>query len=269
MAKYVYFFGEGKADGNGKMYFGGVRGLTVFDAGSIQKNPYIPPLVLTSLTTQDGKPLAPAESAGALQEVTLRYPQNSFDLSFAALSFSRVQANQYKYMLDGFETTWHSAGADHRGSYTNLPGGSYTLRIQGSNSDGVWNEAGTAVRVVVVPPFWQTWIFQILAGLGLVLAAVVAYRSRVHSIESQKLALERVVQERTEALQKRNTDLEALYSADEKMLRALTQDEVLQALVDMAVDTLEADRSAVFTRLPGQQGFCVRVARGFRTAGHG
>ena len=156
------------------------------------------------------------------------------------------------------------AGADHRGSYTNLPGGSYTLRIQGSNSDGVWNEAGTAVRVVVVPPFWQTWIFQILAGLGLVLAAVVAYRSRVHSIESQKLALERVVQERTEALQKRNTDLEALYSADEKMLRALTQDEVLQALVDMAVDTLEADRSAVFTRLPGQQGFCVRVARGFR-----
>src|SRR5512142_1529254 len=163
--------------------------------------------------------LALAQSAETTRRITLSYPQNSLDLSFAALSYSRAGANQYKYMLDGFERTWHSAGADHRGSYTNLPGGTYTLRILGSNSDGVWNEAGTQVQVVVIPPFWQTWIFRVLAGLGLVLAAVVVYRSRVRSIESQKLALEQVVRDRTDALEKRNADLEALYLADEKMLR--------------------------------------------------
>jgi signal transduction histidine kinase len=65
-------------------------------------------------------------------------------------------------------------------------------------------------------------------------------------------------------LRRQNVDLEALYSADEKMLRVLTQDEVLQALVDLAVDILEADKSAIFTQPAGQDKYCVRVWRGFR-----
>ena len=251
------------SDGNGRLYFGGIEGLTVFDPSNIQTNPYVPPLVLTSLTTQDGKAPSSKQTSETLQTASLSYPQNSFDFNFAALSFSRAGENHYKYMLDGFDRTWHDVGSDHRGTYTNLPGGTYTLRILGSNSDGVWNEAGVSIRVTVIPPFWQTWAFRILAGVLVIAAVLGIYRSRVRNIEAQKAALEQVVLDRTEALQKRNLDLEALYSADEKML-VLTQEGVMQALVEVAVDTLEADRSAIFTPLPGSGRFCVRVSRGFR-----
>ncbi len=251
-------------DDHGRMYFGGIKGLTVFDPAEIKKNQYIPSVVLTSLTMQDGKPVSPAQTAETLEEATLSYPQNSFDLSFAALSFSQVEKNQYRYMLEGFDQNWHNASSDHQGSYTNLPGGTYTLRIRGSNSDGAWNDRGIAIRITIVPPFWQTWPFRGLTGTALILMAFLAYRWRVRGIQTQKIELEQIVLDRTQALKKQNLDLEALYSADEKMLRVLTQDEVLQALVDVAVDVLQADKSAIFTQAPADGEYSVRVSRGFR-----
>ncbi len=251
-------------DASGRLYFGGIRGLTVFDPADIQDNAYVPPLVLTSMAAQDGKALDPQRASAGLDEVTITYPQNSFDFSFAALSFSQVGRNQYKYMLDGFDRDWHTIGSDHRGSYTNLPGGTYTLRVIGSNSDGVWNTVGTALRVTVVPPFWQTWLFRSLAGIGLVAAAALLYRTRVQRIEAQKTALEHVVMDRTQTLKKQNLDLQALYSADEKMLRVLTQDEILRALVDVAVDTLQADKIAIFLPAAPSDQYRVWVSRGFQ-----
>lgn len=251
-------------DHAGRMYFGGMKGLTVFDPHDIQKNPYIPPVVVTSMTTQDGKPIDAFHTAEMLRETTLVYPQNSFDFSFAALSFSQTDKNQYKYMLEGFDKDWHTAGSDHRGSYTNLPGGTYTLRVQGSNSDGVWNEAGTSMKITVIPPFWQTWPFTGLTGTGLIVLMILLYQWRVRGIQAQKIELEQVIQERTQALKKQNLDLEALYSADDKMLRVLSLNQVLQALVDVAVDILQADKSAVFTQASAHEEYSVRVSRGFR-----
>ena len=251
-------------DLNGRLYFGGIRGLTVFDPKDIQKNPYVPPLVITGLTTQDGKPLHPAPTAESVDQATITYPQNSFDLSFAALSFSQIEKNQYKYMLEGFDHNWHSTGSEHRGSYTNLPGGTYTLRVIGSNSDGIWNNSGAAVGIRVVPPFWQTWMFRSIAALVLLVAATFTYRSRVNGIQAQKTELEQLVQDRTRALEKQNVEMQALYSADEKMLRVLSQDEILHALVDVAVDTLKADKSAVFLQTPPSDEYAAQMARGFQ-----
>ena len=42
-------------------------------------------------------------------------------------------------------------------SYTNLDPGTYVFHVKGSNSDGVWNEAGTSAVLIVHPPFWRTW----------------------------------------------------------------------------------------------------------------
>lgn len=250
-------------DEKGQMYFGGMKGLTVFDPTEIKKNLYIPPVVITSLTLQDGKLISAAQTEETIREVTLPYPQNSFDLSFAALSFSQMDQNQYRYRLEGFDQNWHSAGSDHKGSYTNIPGGSYVLQIQGSNSDGTWNVEGTTIKLTVIPPFWQTWPFQGLGAMVLIAAAFLTYRWRVRGIQLQKMELEHIIQERTQVLKKQNLDLEALYSADEKMLRVLTQDEVLQALVDVAVDILQADKGAVFTEVSGCGEYIVRVWRGF------
>jgi nitrate/nitrite-specific signal transduction histidine kinase len=64
--------------------------------------------------------------------------------------------------------------------------------------------------------------------------------------------------------ERRMQELEALYRADERMHRHLRLDEVLQALVDVAVDILRADKSAVLTWNEEREVWAISVARGFR-----
>ncbi|MEJ2735113.1 MAG: histidine kinase, partial [Anaerolineae bacterium] len=97
---------------------------------------------------------------------------------------------------------WNYIGNRQFGRYTNLPGGTNTLRLKGSNNDGVWNEEGTSIQVTIVPPFWQTVWFWGLVALILAGGAFGGYRLRVRSLEARSRELEGQVEERTAALQR-------------------------------------------------------------------
>jgi len=62
---------------------------------------------------------------------------------------------------------------------------------------------------------------------------------------------------------RRMRELEALYQADEEIYRYLHVDQVLQALVDVAVDLLQADKSSLMVWDPQQGRLTVRAAHGF------
>ena len=183
-------------DAQGRMYFGGVNGLTVFDPDNIIDNLYTPPIVLTSLTV-NGHPYNTDESLQSLRSITLSWPNNSFEFEFSALSYSKPELNQFAYTLEGVDTEWYYSADSRSGRYPNLPGGDYVLRLKASNSDGVWNEIGIAIPIHVIPPFWEMWVFR--AGVGLLAVAVIAsgYRYRVKRIEANTRKLERQVSERT------------------------------------------------------------------------
>jgi ligand-binding sensor domain-containing protein/signal transduction histidine kinase len=248
---------------DGLMYFGGVNGLTAFNPEFINESTYVPPLALTSLTTE-GKPITTNVAVEYLQEFTLHWPVNSFEFEFAVLGFAEPQKNQYAYMLENFDRDWYTNGTKRDGRYTNLQGGTYFLHLKGSNSDGIWSKEGLTIKVNVIPPFWATWWFRIsliLAVMGLVFAG---YRIRVRTAEARTRELEKLVQERTQEIQQRNQEMEALYRADEKMYRYLNIDQALQALVDVAVDILAADKCSVFLCEREKDKWGIKVSRGFK-----
>ncbi|MCP4357278.1 MAG: hypothetical protein GY796_04585 [Chloroflexi bacterium] len=192
---------------SGDLFFGGINGFNVFQPQKITDNPYVPPIVLTTLT-QSGKPIAPEQQADTLETVTLRWPNNFFEFEFAALSFSQPEKNQYAYMLEGWEESWNYVGTRPFGRYTNLPGGTYTLRVRGSNNDGVWNDAGVALEVIVVPPFWATWWFRGLTAVLFLSVLVVGYRVRVRTVQNRNRELKRQVSERTHTLAQKTVELD-------------------------------------------------------------
>ena len=247
---------------NGELYFGGIEGLTVFYPSNIGDNPYLPQITLTSLT-QDDNPIRTASSIETTKNVILQWPQNSLEFEFAALSYDQPGKNQYAYKLEGFDPSWHWIGTKRDGRYTNLPGGEYTLLLKGSNSDGVWNESPLRINVTVIPPFWQTLWFRVLLGLFAVVAVAGGVRLRTKTMQDRNRQLERVVGERTSALEKRNQEIEALYEADERILRNVSLNQVFQTLVDVAVDILNADRSVVFAWNDKQTKIVPRVSHGF------
>ncbi len=192
---------------DGAMFFGGKNGFNLFYPEEIEDSPYIPPVVLTdfelfnkSLAIGPDSPLP--RSITEIDEIELTYRDSVFSFEFAALHYSDPEANQYAYMLQGFDQDWNYTDASRRfATYTNLDGGDYVFRVKGSNSDGVWNEEGASVRITVVPPFWETWWFRVLIGLVVVGGALAGFRARIRTVESQRQKLEIQVAERTRELQ--------------------------------------------------------------------
>ena len=184
----------------GEIIFSGIAGTNIFRPEMIQNNDYVPPIVLTQLS-QGGETVEVEQSVDGQQNVTLRWPHNYFEFEFSALSYANPEKNQYAYRLENFDQDWIANGANNFGRYTNLPGGTYTLRIQGSNNDGVWNEAGTSIKVTVVPPTWQTWWFRGVAVVFVGAVALGIYRLRVRDIEGYNRDLKKQVDERTREIE--------------------------------------------------------------------
>lgn len=250
-------------DNDGKLYFGGINGFNSFQPEGIQESKYMPPVVLTKLL-QDGRKIESGTPVEDLDEIVLNWSNNNLEFEFVALNYSYPEKNLYAYMLEGFDDDWNVIGTARTGRYTNLPGGSYTLRLKATNIDGVWNEEGASLSIRVIPPFWETWWFIGIATLVIIAGVVSGYRIRIRSIEARSQELEEQVRIRTEEIERRRFELEALYQADEVIDQNLTQDSRLRALVDVSVEILGADKCAIFIRDENQEKFILKASRGFR-----
>ena len=189
---------------NGEMLFCGSNGITTFSPENIRDNPYVPPVVITSFKIFN-KPV-PIGAQSVLKKavpyvdsVTLSYRDNFFSFEFAALSYANSQKNRYRYKLDSLEPGWNEVGSKQRlATYTNLDPGKYVFRVQGSNSDGVWNQEGVSLPIVITPPWWKTNWFRAFFAVVLLTSLWAAYQLRVRQLHHQfAMTLEARVGERT------------------------------------------------------------------------
>ena len=192
---------------DGQLFFGGVNGFSTFYPDSIKENNFIPPIYITGFQIFN-KPVSVGDESGTLEKdinetkiITLSYDQSVFTFEFAALSYTVPGKNKYAYKLEGFDRDWNYIGGKRTATYTNLNPGTYTFRVKGSNNDGVWNELGNSVQVIIKPPFWLTWWFRLGGVLLLIGAAIAFYRIRTYTIRVQKRILEEQIRERTEQLE--------------------------------------------------------------------
>lgn len=186
---------------DGRMLFGGSRGMLVVEPQRFEPWQYQPRLVVSALSI-DGNALAP-ERAGRGIEMTPA--QRVFSVEFAALDFSDPRRNQYRYRLQGFDEQWFGVGADNRvATYTNLTPGDYVLRVQGSNRSGLFSSHELNIPVSVLPAWWQTTWFRILTFLLLVLLVAIFVQLRTLYLRRAHRELEVLVHRRTQDLEKAN-----------------------------------------------------------------
>jgi len=146
----------------------------------------------------DGEPVFSSTLGGDVEQLRLGPGLRSLDVAFTAVSFTAPQQTRFRHMLEGFDLDWVASEGTRRAHYGPLPPGRYRFRVIAVNADGVWNEAGDSLSLVVVAPIWRSWWF--LASSGLlavgVIWAVVRYitfrrlRARL-KLSEQKRAMER------------------------------------------------------------------------------
>jgi len=177
---------------DGQIFFGGVNGFNSFYPKNISTNSFVPPVYITDLQiSNDPHPAAKQkEDISYTHKVTLSYKQSTFAFSFAALNYVASENNRFAYKLDGWDKDWIEAGNDRKASYTNVSPGTYTFRVKASNNDGVWNETGQEITLVITPPFWATWWFRTIVGLIVGGVAYSFYQNK-RKLERQKLEEEK------------------------------------------------------------------------------
>lgn len=175
---------------NGEFYLGGSNGYVIMDPLNLKDNGFVPPIALTHLSISN-KEVTPGDETGILtkalvntEAIELNYFQSILTLDFAALNFIRPENNQYAYKLVGFDEGWVYSQQRRNVTYTNLPHGSYTFMVKGSNNDGVWNEDPLKLEILILPPPWRTWWAY---GLYLILILAGFYMIRYNAIKSTQL----------------------------------------------------------------------------------
>ncbi len=199
-------WGAHYASRTGELFFGGTNGFNAFFPDRIGSNPHAPPVVLTRLT-RFNQPLVFDRPLFDVEDIALSYRDHLLAFEFAALDFTAPERNRYRYRLEGFDDTWVELGVERRVTFTSIEPGDYTLRVQGSNNDGEWNQEGLALALSVAPPFWRTWWFQSLAALFVASAVFAGYRIRTRAIRNRNILLEALVKERTRELEEAQEQL--------------------------------------------------------------
>ncbi|GAB2956484.1 hypothetical protein GCM10027048_23190 [Hymenobacter coalescens] len=172
---------------DGRLFFGGGNGVVAFQPAAVRFNAVPPPVVLTGFR-KFNRWATLDTSITASRQLTIAPRENFFSIEFAALNYRLSDKNRFAYKLENFNDKWIDAGNQRQATYTNLDPGTYVFRVRAANNDGVWNNVGASLRLVVEPPWYQTWWFRILASWLVFGLLFLAYRVRV----SQLLALERV-----------------------------------------------------------------------------
>jgi ligand-binding sensor domain-containing protein/signal transduction histidine kinase len=198
----------------GRLYFGGINGFNIFSPEDIKNNENIPPMVITEFKVLNRGDFQLEKSILETDEITLSY-RDTFSFEFAALNYTAPSKNLYVYKLEPHDDNWVQLSHKRDITFTALSPGEYVFRVKGSNNDGVWNDVGTSVKLIITPPFWSTWWFRVLLGLAVLGMFFVMYKLRVRRYKIQRKNLEIEVAKRTqeishqkEIIEEKNTQLE-------------------------------------------------------------
>ncbi len=145
-----------------KLLMAGSSGLVTFDPLHMNTNTIVPPVYISGLEVLS-TPVEPGKGSVLklpienTQKIQLSHDQSQFSLDFVALNYTHTEKNSYAYRLEGFDKNWNYVKGQRKATYTNLNPGEYTFRVIAANNDGIWNNQGATLTIVITPPWYLTW----------------------------------------------------------------------------------------------------------------
>jgi len=193
--KYSYYCCVKRKDG--QLIFGGSNGFIIFHPDSIHENRLPPRIVITDFqifnkSVKPGEHSPLEKSILESDKIYLNHDQDVISFEFAALDYTSPASNKYAYKMEGVDPDWVYTDASKRfATYTKLDPGDYIFRVKGSNNDGVWNEEGRSLSIIILSPWWATWWFRTIMFITILGIGYSIYRYRLNRVrELERLRIQ-------------------------------------------------------------------------------
>jgi len=173
---------------SGEFMFGGINGVTAFYPEKIKKNTVSPKIVITEFRMLNNV-VNPSvggvidKDVNEVETIKLNFNDNVFSFEISALEYTNSENNQYAYKLEGFDKEWNYIGTRKHITFTNLNPGKYTLKLKGTNNDGVWSKKNKVLKINIPPPFWRTTLFYVFCGFLVLGIGLMIFMFRLNQIK--------------------------------------------------------------------------------------
>lgn len=189
-------------------YFGGINGINIFQPGVLKTSPFLPKAHIESVELFNSKINRNELYA---KDLEFNNDENVLTFNYVAVNYLNSDKVDYSYYMEGFDETWRPITKNKNITYTNLNPGSYVFKVKSTNANGVWSPYEDAMRLTIIPPWYQTTLFQFL-GIVLILCCVFGFHYyKTYRLKWQNQQLELLVTGRTKEVQAKNDALNASY----------------------------------------------------------
>jgi signal transduction histidine kinase/ligand-binding sensor domain-containing protein/DNA-binding response OmpR family regulator len=163
-------------DKNGKMYFGGIYGITCFYPQQITETKkrlkvYITDFYVFNNPVRKGDKSGNHEiiktSVSEAGEFSLTHDDNTFSIEFSTFEYANPERIVYQYKIEELEEQWiNTYPSTNRVTYTNLNPGSYTFKVRAMDNENT-SEIKT-VKILISPP-WYGSMYACIAYIILII----------------------------------------------------------------------------------------------------
>jgi diguanylate cyclase (GGDEF)-like protein len=209
---------------DGSIWVATAKGISIVQPDELAKYQLsAPSVVIEGLRVNDK--LADRDSNG---NVILPSDTRKLELDYVSLSYRTPEQIRYRYRLQGFDNDWIERSHLRNAQYTNLPPGKYVFEVGAAHRGSGWGPQTAALNFEIEPRLYQRpWFIPLMVLLSAFFLYGL-YRARVSALEARERELSEQVQERTQDLSRKNTELESL----NKTIREQSEAFELQARTD-------------------------------------
>jgi signal transduction histidine kinase/ligand-binding sensor domain-containing protein len=163
---------------DGRLWFPTAGGLVVIDPKSVNRDEKAPAVLIEDARIDQSDTRLSADG------IVLSPDETALEINYTGIKFNNPERLTFRYKVDGLDETWTEAGTRRTAYFSHLPYGEYTFRVTAANRDGVWNENGASVRILIDRPFYRTsWFYGLISLLVIGFVGLV-YLGRVKQLKS-------------------------------------------------------------------------------------
>jgi signal transduction histidine kinase/CheY-like chemotaxis protein/streptogramin lyase len=173
---------------DGTLFGATLAGIVGFSPEHLSENTQAPRLVLDDASVMRDGHVAAIDTS---RPIALDWTDRNLTFDARALSYANPSGNRYQWKLDGYDTYWIDTAQRGERAFSQLPHGTFELRVRASNASGIWTELSPPIAIIQAPPPWLTkWAFAAYATLTALAAWFItrAYRRRLERRHAFALA---------------------------------------------------------------------------------